>query len=75
MAREDLETGREFGTVRWFNDQRGFGFIERDDGDDLFFHATTIKPGDLPDAGDRVSFVPALVRERMAATKVRLENH
>jgi len=30
------------GTVRWFNDQKGYGFIQQDDGQDLFVHHTGI---------------------------------
>ncbi len=29
---------RETGTVKWFNDSKGFGFIERDGGSDVFVH-------------------------------------
>ena len=31
------------GTVKWFNDEKGFGFIEREDGKDVFVHYLAIK--------------------------------
>jgi CspA family cold shock protein len=34
---------RSRGIVKWFNDQRGFGFIEQPDGKDLFVHHTAIQ--------------------------------
>ncbi len=34
---------RSKGIVKWFNDQRGFGFIEQPDGKDLFVHHTAIQ--------------------------------
>ena len=34
---------RSRGRVKWFNERRGFGFIEREEGEDLFVHYSAIK--------------------------------
>ena len=36
-------TERETGTVKWFNDAKGYGFIAREVGDDVFVHHTAIE--------------------------------
>jgi len=34
---------RERGTVKWFNNSKGFGFIQREQGEDVFVHFRAIK--------------------------------
>ncbi len=46
------------GTVKWFNEKKGFGFIEKEDGGDVFVHHTAIKMTGFKvlHEGDKVSF-------------------
>jgi cold shock protein len=46
------------GTVKWFSDQKGYGFIEQEDGPDVFVHHTGIIGSGFKSLkeGDRVSF-------------------
>ncbi|RLB26647.1 MAG: cold-shock protein [Deltaproteobacteria bacterium] len=46
------------GTVKWFSDQKGYGFIEQADGNDLFVHHTAINASGFKtlNEGQRVRF-------------------
>jgi cold shock protein len=55
-----LERSQEMaeGTVKWFNNSKGFGFIEQDGGKDVFVHHSAIKMDGFRSLaeGDRVKF-------------------
>lgn len=48
----------ETGTVKWFNSSKGFGFITREEGDDVFVHFKAINGEGYKslDEGDQVQF-------------------
>ena len=57
------------GKVKWFNSEKGFGFIEQEDGDDLFVHINEVQ-GESLQEGDTVEFTVGEGRKGPCATEV-----
>jgi len=62
----------EKGTVKWFNGSKGYGFIAREEGDDVFVHYNSIEGDGYKslDEGDQVQFEIGQGPKGLQATKV-----
>jgi len=60
------------GTVKFFNESKGYGFITNEDtGNDIFVHITGLD-GESLNEGDRVEYVESEGRKGLTATNVRI---
>ena len=63
---------RSQGTVKWFNGDKGFGFISQEDGDDLFVHYSEIQSDGFRslNEGDNVEFEITQGKKGLQASSV-----
>ncbi len=70
-----MSAARETGTVKWFNNSKGYGFIQRDAGGDVFVHYRAIR-GDgyrALEEGMRVSFMVTQGQKGLQAEDVSVD--
>jgi CspA family cold shock protein len=80
MKSIDRQTGsmdmsnKQTGVVKWFNDEKGFGFITPQSGDDLFVHFRAIQSDGFKSLkeGQKVSFVAKKGDKGMQAEEVQI---
>jgi len=62
------------GLVKWFNDQKGYGFIEQENGSDVFVHHSGIEASGFKSLheGDKVTFDVEQGKKGLAAINVRV---
>ena len=66
--------GREIGTVKWFNDAKGFGFISRENGADVFVHFRAIQGNGFKSLqeGQKVTFEVVQGQKGLQADNVQV---
>lgn len=68
---------RETGVVKWFNAQKGYGFIQRENGSDVFVHHSSILSGGFRELveGERVEFTVTQGQKGLQASEVTRLDH
>ena len=66
---------RQSGTVKWFNDEKGFGFITPESGQDLFVHFRAIQGNGFKSLkeGQKVTFIAVQGQKGLQADEVQAE--
>ncbi|AMO77969.1 cold shock protein (beta-ribbon, CspA family) [Pseudomonas citronellolis] len=67
-------SNRQTGTVKWFNDAKGFGFITQENGGDLFVHFRSIQGNGFKSLqeGQKVSFIVVEGQKGLQADEVQV---
>lgn len=67
--------GRIFGTVKWWKEEKGYGFIQGDDNESYFIHYKNIKEKGIKNLyrGQRVNFIPENTDKGLSAIKLHYE--
>lgn len=63
-----METGR----LKWFNSEKGYGFIERENGKDLFVHHSAVSDNQELREGDQLEFVEEQSEKGLCAKNVKI---
>jgi CspA family cold shock protein len=74
-SKEQVMSNRETGTVKWFNDAKGFGFISRENGEDVFVHFRAIQSQGFKSLqeGQKVTFTVTQGQKGLQADAVQPE--
>jgi len=59
------------GTVKWFNQRKGYGFIKGEDGKEIFVHRTAVPMGTFLDEGDKVEYEIETLEKKPKAINIK----